>query len=128
MCYEIISTLLANIKNCHNRFPTLLILSASFLQLSSISAETLSVVTNVSHQTQDSWAETDIIPIFNRCNDVWIDSGCRVLLKSRCTRHTFPQHEIWLDQIPWKCNGPSPLQAVCANSDNSIKLYYDLSG
>ena len=66
-------------------------------------------------QTQDSWSEADRIPISKRCNDI---------RKSRFTRHTFPQHEIWLDQIPWKCNGPSPIQAVCANSDNRIKFIF----
>ena len=77
-------------------------------------------------QTQDSWADTDRIPISKRGNNVRIDSACRVLpkvlLQSRFTRHTFSQHEIWFYQIQWKCNGPSPLQAVCDNSDNHIKF------
>ena len=64
----------------------------------------------------------DSIPISKRCNYVRIDSACRVLLQSRFNKHTFPQHEIWLDQIQWKCNGASPLQAVCDNSDNRIKF------
>ena len=82
----------------------------------------------VTQQTQDSWSEIDKIPISKRCNDVLIDSACRVLLQSRFTRHTFSQHEIWLDRIERKCDGPSPLQAVCANSDNRIKLLERLIG
>ena len=62
-----------------------------------------------SQQTQDSWAETDRIPISKRCKYLRIDSAWRVLLQSRFTRHTFPQNKIWLNQIQWKCNGPSPL-------------------
>ena len=50
-----------------------------------------------SQQTQDSWAETDRIPISKRCNDVWIDSAGKVLGQWRFTRHTIPQHEIWLN-------------------------------
>ena len=45
-------------------------------------------------QTVDSLVETDRKPISKRCNDVRIDSNCRVLLQSRFTRHTFP--EIWV--------------------------------
>ena len=33
-----------------------------------------------SQQTQDSWADTDRISIAKRCDDVRIDSACRVLL------------------------------------------------
>ena len=66
--------------------------------------------------------ETERIPIFKRCNDVRIDSACRVLLQSRFTRHTFSQHEIWLDQIVRKCDGQSPLQAVFVNTDNRMKF------
>ena len=75
---------------------------------------------NAPRQTQDSWAESDRIPISKRCNNVRNDSASRVLLQSRFTRHTFPQHEIWSDQIQWKWNGPSPFQAVWANSDKLI--------
>ena len=65
---------------------------------------------------------TDSIPISKCCNDVQIFSACMVLLQSHFNRHTFPQHKIWQDQIQWKCNGPSPLQAVCANSENRINF------
>ena len=75
-----------------------------------------------SQQTQNSWAETVKIPISKRCNDVRIDSAFRVQLQSRFIRHTFFQHEIWWEQIQWKCDGPSPLQAVCANTDKHIKF------
>ena len=30
---------------------------------------------------------------------------------------------FFLDQMPWKCDGPSILQEVCANSDNR-KTYF----
>ena len=66
----------------------------------------------ISQQTPDSWAETDTIAISKHCNDVRIDSACRELLQSRFARHTFLQHEIWLDQIKWKCDGLSSLEAV----------------
>ena len=63
------------------------------------------------------------IPISKHCNDVRIDSAVRVLLQSRFyTRHMLSQHEVWLDQIQWKFYGPSPLQAVYANTDNRIKF------
>ena len=75
----------------------------------------------LTQKTQDSWGETDIIPISKLCYEVRIDPACRVL-QSRFARHTYPQHEIWLGQLPGKCNGSSPHQAVCANSDNRINF------
>ena len=77
-------------------------------------------------QTQDSCTETVRIPIYKSCVDVRIDSACRILLQSRFTRYTFSQHEIRLDQIQWKCDGPSHLRAVCANSDNRIIFVLDV--
>ena len=67
-------------------------------------------------------AETDRVPISKRYNDVRIDSACWEQLQSRFTRRTYSQREIWLGQIEWKCDGPSALQAVRANSDNSVKF------
>ena len=77
-------------------------------------------------QTEESWTETDSKPISKRSNDVRIDSTCKVLAQSRFTRHTFSQHEIWLDQIQLNCNGPTHLRAACANSDNSITFHLRL--
>ena len=74
-----------------------------------------------SHQTQSLWGRNRI-PISKRSKDFRIDSAFRVLLQSRFTRLMFSQHEIWLDKIQWKFDGPSPIQGVCANADNRIKF------
>ena len=70
------------------------------------------VRTTIYSSTKDSWAETDKIPISERCIDVRIDSHCRVRLQSRFTRHTSFQYEICFHQMQEKCDDPCPLQAV----------------
>ena len=50
-------------------------------------------------------------------------SVCRV--SNSVSNHVFPDirflnMKFWLYQIQWKCDRSSPLQAVCANSDNRI--------
>ena len=57
-----------------------------------------------SQQTQDSWAETDRIPIFKRCNDVRIVSSCRVMLV--CSNHVLPDIHFLNMKFGWtKYNG-----------------------
>ena len=81
---------------------------------------------HVSQQTQNSWAETDRIPIYKRCNDVRM-----IQPLGYYSNHVLPDisfldmrnmHGGWT-----KYNGNvmahlPPFQAVCANSDNRIKF------
>ena len=40
-----------------------------------------------------------------------------------CSNHVLPDIRFLnMDQIKWKCNGSSPVQTVCANSDDRVKF------
>ena len=56
------------------------------------------ILIRLSHQTQDSWAETGRIPIYKRFNDLLTDSACVIMLQSGFTRHPFPHMKFGLSK------------------------------
>ena len=110
MCFTILNLMMLHCIWCYTVNAVLLWSNNDFLVLSDPSKHT----THGPKQTE--------YRILNLVTTFWL-----IQPVGYCSNHVLPdirflKHKIWLDQIQWKCNCPSPLQAVCANLDNRIKF------